>query len=146
MKVLLLSPYSEKLIPVIITNALRGSDLPIYGSGNNVRDWLYVEDHITAIKQVLDRGVIGETYCIGGNNEFSNIQIAKIICEKLDLIRSKNKSYLDQIVFTEDRKGHDFRYAINNNKIKNNLNWEPNESFETGINKTIDWFLEYYKL
>ena len=97
-------------------------------------------------KQVLDRGVIGETYCIGGNNEFSNIQIAKIICEKLDLIRSKNKSYLDQIVFTEDRKGHDFRYAINNNKIKNNLNWEPNESFETGINKTIDWFLEYYKL
>ena len=136
--------FPEKLIPLMIANCIDNKLLPIYGKGDNIRDWLYVTDHCTAIKSVLTKGQIGETYNIGGNNEIKNIDIVTMICRILDQLRPRDNksSYNDLIRFVEDRPGHDFRYAINSSKIKNDLNWKPIESFETGIYKTIKWYLE----
>ncbi|MBJ13450.1 MAG: dTDP-glucose 4,6-dehydratase, partial [Candidatus Marinimicrobia bacterium] len=136
--------FPEKLIPLMIANCIDNKHLPIYGKGDNIRDWLYVTDHCTAIKSVLNKGRIGETYNIGGNNEIKNIDIVTMICKILDQLRPRDNksSYNDLIRFVEDRPGHDFRYAINSSKIKNDLNWKPIESFETGIYKTIEWYLE----
>ena len=136
--------FPEKLIPLLIHNCLNNKKLPIYGKGENVRDWLYVEDHCEAIKEVLVKGLIGETYNIGGNNEKTNIEIVKTVCSTLDEIkpRKNNSSYKELITFVEDRPGHDFRYSLDISKIKKELNWQPQETFESGIRKTILWYLE----
>ena len=136
--------FPEKLIPLLIHNCLNNKKLPIYGKGENVRDWLYVEDHCEAIKEVLVKGSIGETYNIGGNNEKTNIEIVKTVCSTLDEIkpRKNNSSYKELITFVEDRPGHDFRYSLDILKIKKELNWQPQETFESGIRKTILWYLE----
>ncbi len=136
--------FPEKLIPLMIINCLGLKDLPVYGDGQNVRDWLFVDDHCNAIKKIYDSGVIGETYNIGGNNEIKNIDIVNTVCSILDDLKPKEdgKSYSAQIKFVKDRPGHDYRYAINAEKIQKELNWFPYESFETGIKKTIMWYLE----
>ena len=136
--------YPEKLIPLLIHNCLNNKKLPIYGKGKNIRDWLYVEDHCEAIKTVLVNGSIGETYNISGNNEKTNIEIAVTVCSTLDEIkpRKDNSSYKELIEFVEDRPGHDFRYSLDISKIKKELNWQPQETFETGIRKTVKWYLE----
>ena len=137
--------HEEKLIPTIIRKALNGEEIPIYGKGENIRDWLYVADHCKGIDLVYSKGKIGETYNIGGGNERQNLEIAKTICNILDSIIPKNKSYKKQIVFVEDRPGHDFRYAIDASKITNELHWKAEESFKSGIAKTVDWYLNKYK-
>ena len=136
--------FPEKLVPLMIINCLQGNPLPVYGEGENVRDWLFVGDHCDAIHTVLANGEIGETYNIGGNNEIKNIDVVTIICSLLDEIspREDGSSYSDLITFVKDRPGHDFRYAIDAGKIQNDLGWSPNESFETGIRKTIHWYLD----
>ena len=136
--------FPEKLVPLMIINCLQGNPLPVYGKGENVRDWLFVEDHCDAIQTVLAKGEMGETYNIGGNNEIKNIDVVTIICSLLDEIspRENGSSYSDLITFVNDRPGHDFRYAIDAGKIRNDLGWSPNESFETGIRKTIHWYLD----
>ena len=136
--------FPEKLVPLMIINCLQGNPLPVYGKGENVRDWLFVGDHCDAIHTVLANGEIGETYNIGGNNEIKNIDVVTIICSLLDEIspRENGSSYSDLITFVKDRPGHDFRYAIDAGKIQNDLGWSPNESFETGIRKTIHWYLD----
>ncbi len=135
--------FPEKLIPLTILNALKGECLPVYGKGNQIRDWLYVEDHANALKLVLDRGKIGEDYNIGGHNEKRNIEVVETICAKLDTLKpSKEGSYMQKITFVKDRPGHDMRYAIDANKIKNELGWQPQETFESGIEKTILWYLD----
>jgi dTDP-glucose 4,6-dehydratase len=150
--------FPEKLIPLIILNALDRKPLPVYGKGQNIRDWLFVEDHVSALHTVMSKGDIGETYNIGGNNEKTNIEVVNTICEILDELiplklvekkydkKSQNltrsiKSYKDLIIFVEDRPGHDFRYAINASKIKKELNWEPKKTFKSGIKKTIEWYI-----
>ena len=136
--------FPEKLIPLVIHNALSGKPLPIYGDGLQVRDWLYVKDHCLAIMRVLDKGQVGETYNIGGCNEKTNLEVVKTICQSLDQLRPlKDKSYSDQITFVKDRPGHDRRYAIDAKKIITQLGWRPLESFETGIQKTIEWYLAH---
>ena len=136
--------FPEKLVPLMIINCLQGNPLPVYGKGENVRDWLFVGDHCDAIHMVLAKGEMGETYNIGGNNEIKNIDVVTIICSFLDEIspREDGSSYSDLITFVKDRPGHDFRYAIDAGKIQNDLGWSPNESFETGIRKTIHWYLD----
>ncbi len=136
--------YPEKLIPLILQNCLNGKDLPIYGDGSNIRDWLYVTDHCEAIAIVLEKGRIGETYNIGGWNEKKNIEVVEIICKTLDIQRPRTdgKSYLIQKKFVSDRLGHDKRYAINATKIEKEIGWKPKETFETGVAKTIGWYLE----
>ena len=136
--------FPEKLIPLMILNCLEEKSLPVYGKGENVRDWLFVEDHCDAIYSVLSRGELGETYNIGGNNEIQNIDIVKIICEKMDEYspRKQGGNYEELITYVTDRPGHDFRYAIDASKISNELGWQPKENFETGIEKTIRWYLE----
>jgi dTDP-glucose 4,6-dehydratase len=136
--------FPEKLIPLIITNCFDKKPLPVYGTGDNIRDWLFVKDHCDAINIVINQGLIGETYNIGGNNEIENIEIVKTICNLMDKLkpRKNNISYLELITYVEDRPGHDFRYAINANKIKKYLNWEPKETFDVGIKKTINWYLQ----
>jgi dTDP-glucose 4,6-dehydratase len=136
--------FPEKLIPLCILNALNGRPLPIYGDGQQVRDWLYVKDHCLAICTVLERGTLGETYNIGGWNEKANIDVVKKICAILDELRPRNdgKSYDEQITFVKDRPGHDRRYAIDASKIERALGWKPAETFETGIRKTIQWYLD----
>ena len=136
--------FPEKLVPLMIINCLQGNPLPVYGKGENVRDWLFVGDHCDAIHTVLAKGEMGETYNIGGNNEIKNIDVVTIICSLLDEIspRENGSSYSDLITFVKDRPGHDFRYAIDAGKIRNDLGWSPNESFETGIRKTIHWYLD----
>ena len=136
--------FPEKLIPLMIANCIDEKSLPVYGKGLNVRDWLFVEDHCDAIYSVLQNGTVGETYNIGGNNEIRNIDIVRTICTILDELkpRSNGNSYADLITYVTDRPGHDFRYAIDASKIKNELNWEPKETFETGIRKTIQWYLD----
>ncbi|CUH94487.1 dTDP-glucose 4,6-dehydratase [Propionispora sp. 2/2-37] len=135
--------FPEKLIPLMILNALEGKPLPVYGTGRNVRDWLYVEDHCRAILTVLENGVPGEKYNIGGHNEKTNISIVHTLCDILDQKkpRSDGKSYREQIAFVKDRPGHDQRYAIDASKIQRKLGWVPQETFETGIIKTVDWYL-----
>ncbi|NND87651.1 MAG: dTDP-glucose 4,6-dehydratase [Flavobacteriaceae bacterium] len=134
--------HREKLIPTIIRKALSGEPIPIYGDGTNVRDWLYVEDHCKGIELVLNEGRLGETYNIGGRNERKNIYIAETICELLDQLRPSERSYKEQISFVTDRPGHDFRYAIDASKIENELGWKADENFESGIKRTINWYLE----
>ena len=136
--------FPEKLIPLCILNALNGKPLPIYGDGQQIRDWLYVKDHCSAIRTVLEYGTLGETYNIGGWNEKANIDVVKEICSILDEVkpRSDHHSYLEQITFVKDRPGHDRRYAINATKIEKELGWKPLETFETGIRKTVEWYLE----
>ncbi|MBC8308579.1 MAG: GDP-mannose 4,6-dehydratase [Pelagibacterales bacterium] len=136
--------FPEKLIPLMILNCLSEKLLPVYGDGKNVRDWLYVEDHCDAIYAVLQNGKIGDTYNIGGNNEIQNIEIVSTICTIMDELKPRNNGqrYDQLITYVKDRPGHDFRYAIDASKIKNKLNWEPIESFETGIKKTIEWYLK----
>jgi len=136
--------FPEKLIPLCILNALNGKPLPIYGDGQQVRDWLYVKDHCAAIRIVLEKGALGETYNIGGWNEKANIDVVKQICSILDELRPRNdrKSYAEQITFVKDRLGHDRRYAIDASKIEKELGWKPVETFETGIRKTVQWYLD----
>lgn len=136
--------FPEKLIPLMILNALEGKPLPIYGDGLNIRDWLYVEDHCKGIMTSLQKGRLGETYNIGGLNEQTNIAIVDQICELLDEMRPREdqKSYKDQKIFVKDRPGHDRRYAIDCSKIQGELSWQPEESFATGIRKTVSWYLE----
>lgn len=134
--------FPEKLIPLIILNALNSKPLPIYGDGQNIRDWLYVEDHCEAIYLVLQQSSIGETYNIGGNNELTNLAVVEKICALLDELAPKpNFHYSSLITFVKDRPGHDRRYAIDSSKIKKDLGWEPKESFDSGLLKTIQWYL-----
>ena len=138
--------HDEKLIPTIIRKALAGEDIPIYGDGKNVRDWLYVLDHCTGIDAAFSKGEVGETYVIGGDNEHNNISIAKAICTILDQVHPKeNGSYGKQITFVKDRLGHDFRYAIDARKIKTELGWESQFNFEAGLKKTVSWYLSKYQ-
>jgi dTDP-glucose 4,6-dehydratase len=136
--------FPEKLIPLMILNCLSEKNLPVYGKGENVRDWLYVEDHCDAIYTVLSKGELGETYNIGGNNEIKNIEIVKTICHKMDELvpRTGNGKYEDLIAYVADRPGHDFRYAIDTSNILDELGWLPKVSFTSGIDKTIRWYLE----
>ena len=136
--------HDEKLIPTIIRKAISGENIPIYGDGKNIRDWLYVLDHCKGIELVYKKGTTGETYNIGGKNERDNLYIANVICQILDEELPKEKSYKELISFVKDRPGHDFRYAIDASKIETKLGWNAKENFETGIKKTIQWYLEKY--
>ena len=135
--------FPEKLIPLVILNALDAKPLPVYGNGQQIRDWLFVEDHARALYNVVTEGVVGETYNIGGHNEKQNIEVVKTICKILDELKpqSSGQSYESWITFVKDRPGHDLRYAIDAAKIKNELGWSPTETFETGIRKTVEWYL-----
>jgi dTDP-glucose 4,6-dehydratase len=135
--------FPEKLIPLMIVNALAGKPLPVYGDGQQIRDWLYVKDHCSAIRQVLARGRLGEVYNVGGWNEKPNLDIVHTLCQLLDELRPKadGNSYQSQIAYVTDRPGHDRRYAIDASKIERELGWRPSETFETGIRKTVDWYL-----
>ena len=136
--------FPEKLIPLVILNALNGKPLPIYGDGQQVRDWLYVKDHCSAIRRVLEAGRLGETYNVGGWNEKANLEVVKTICSILDGLRPKpSGQYADQITFVTDRPGHDRRYAIDASKLERELGWKPAETFESGIAKTVQWYLEH---
>jgi len=136
--------FPEKLIPLMIVNALAGKPLPVYGDGMQVRDWLYVKDHCSAIRRVLEGGRLGETYNVGGWNEKPNIEIVKTVCALLDELRPRadGQSYATQITYVKDRPGHDRRYAIDARKLQKELGWKPAETFETGIRKTVAWYLE----
>lgn len=135
--------FPEKLLPVMIIKCLREEPLPVYGEGLNVRDWLYVEDHVSALTVVLDTGIPGETYNIGGNSERTNIDIVKAICSIMDEFRPrKSGNYADLITYVKDRPGHDFRYAIDSSKIKNELNWQPQHPLETCLKQTVQWYLD----
>ena len=138
--------FPEKLIPLIILNALEGKDLPIYGNGKQIRDWLYVDDHARALLHVASYGEVGETYNIGGHNEIKNIDVVKTVCSILDELSPSKIDDIDKyeqlIVYVTDRAGHDIRYAIDATKIANELSWTPEETFATGIRKTVEWYLE----
>jgi dTDP-glucose 4,6-dehydratase len=136
--------FPEKLIPLVIHNALAGKPLPIYGDGQQIRDWLYVKDHCSAIRCVLEAGKLGETYNIGGWNEKANLEVVRTLCSILDELspRTDGKPYVDQITYVKDRPGHDRRYAIDATKIERELGWKPAETFETGIRKTVQWYLD----
>ena len=134
--------FPEKLIPLVILNAIEGKDLPIYGKGDQIRDWLYVEDHARALYKVVTEGSVGETYNIGGHNEKQNLEVVQTICSILDELIPKETKYSDQIIFVTDRAGHDRRYAIDATKMKTDLNWTPVETFKTGLRKTIQWYLD----
>ncbi|RZD21685.1 dTDP-glucose 4,6-dehydratase [Pseudoalteromonas sp. MEBiC 03485] len=134
--------FPEKLIPLVILNALDGKELPIYGKGDQIRDWLYVEDHARALYKVVTKGVVGETYNIGGHNEKQNIEVIKTICSILDELVPKQAKYSEQITFVSDRPGHDRRYAIDSSKMQAELDWVPEETFETGLRKTVQWYIE----
>lgn len=136
--------FPEKLIPLVILNALEGRPLPVYGNGQQIRDWLYVEDHARALYRVATQGLVGETYNIGGWNEKQNIEVVKTICQILDELKPQlnGQSYESLITFVKDRPGHDLRYAIDASKIERELRWKPQESFETGIRKTVQWYLD----
>lgn len=136
--------FPEKLIPLMIHHAVTGKALPIYGDGKNIRDWLYVSDHCSAIRRVLEAGRLGETYNVGGNAEKNNLDVVHTLCDILDEERPRadGKSYREQITYVKDRPGHDRRYAIDARKLKNELGWEPAETFSTGIRQTVRWYLE----
>ncbi|MDG1950011.1 MAG: dTDP-glucose 4,6-dehydratase [bacterium] len=133
----------EKLIPTVINAILNNRPIPVYGKGENVRDWLHVDDHCAAIDKILHEGVIGETYCVGGDNELQNIEIVNMICELMDEKRGGDAKSL--ISFVEDRKGHDFRYAINCEKLKTKLSWTQNVDFKRGLSETIDWYIKKHE-
>jgi dTDP-glucose 4,6-dehydratase len=136
--------FPEKLIPLMILKCLSGEKLPVYGRGDNVRDWLYVDDHVRALTAVFERGQVGESYMVGGRSERTNLAVVETICDTLDTIRPRadGQSYRSQISFVADRPGHDFRYAIDASKLERELGWRPAESFESGIAKTIRWYLD----
>jgi len=136
--------FPEKLIPVVILNALQRKAIPVYGKGENIRDWLYVEDHVRALVLVLEKGMVGETYNIGSRNELKNLDLVKLICQIIDEFTPKEniKSHVELIKFVTDRPGHDLRYAIDPTKLEQELNWKPSVSFETGLRKTVKWYLE----
>jgi len=140
--------FPEKLVPLMILNALEGKPLPVYGDGQNVRDWLFVEDHALALQLVLERGTPGETYCIGGENERTNLQVVEAICDACDFLLKRSSSgpssrpCRDLIRFVSDRPGHDFRYAMDASKIREELGWQPQRDFETGISQTVQWYTE----
>tara|TARA_R110001583_G_scaffold25592_3_gene92369 strand:- start:414 stop:1493 length:1080 start_codon:yes stop_codon:yes gene_type:complete len=133
--------FPEKLIPLVILNALEGKPLPIYGKGDQIRDWLYVEDHARALYKVVTEGTVGETYNIGGHNEKQNLEVVQTICSILDSLVPKDSLYAEQIIYVTDRPGHDRRYAIDASKMSHELNWTPVETFETGLRKTVEWYL-----
>jgi len=139
--------FPEKLVPTVILKCLRGEPIPVYGRGENIRDWLYVRDHARALLTVLERGQPGETYNIGGNNEQRNIDLVRMLCRILDGLqpRSNGRSYADLITFVEDRPGHDLRYAIDASKIKRELGWTPQQDHESGFRKTVQWYLDNRK-
>ncbi|MDP2573115.1 dTDP-glucose 4,6-dehydratase [Vibrio penaeicida] len=134
--------FPEKLIPLVILNALEGKDLPIYGAGDQIRDWLFVEDHARALYKVVTKGQVGETYNIGGHNEKKNLEVVETICSILDSLVPKESSYSEQITYVQDRPGHDRRYAIDSSKMQKELGWTPIETFETGLRKTVQWYLD----
>ncbi|MDR3439720.1 dTDP-glucose 4,6-dehydratase [Telmatospirillum sp.] len=135
--------FPEKLIPLIIIRGLSGERLPVYGNGSNVRDWLYVEDHARALRLVLDRGTVGDSYNIGGNNERSNLQVVETVCDLLDELAPRPEGPRRQLIsFVADRPGHDQRYAIDATKIRRTLGWQPKETFESGLRKTVAWYLD----
>jgi dTDP-glucose 4,6-dehydratase len=135
--------FPEKLIPLMILNALAGKPLPIYGKGENIRDWLYVDDHARALRAVFERGQAGETYCVGGNAERTNMQVVDALCTLLDELspRSDGQTYASQKTFVADRPGHDLRYAIDADKLRRDLGWQPTETFDSGLRKTVQWYL-----
>lgn len=133
--------FPEKLIPVVIINAISGKDIPVYGEGLNIRDWLYVEDHAEALLQVLDQGSNARTYNIGGENEARNIDLVTLICSILDNLKPKSQPYADQITYVQDRPGHDLRYAIDPKRIRDELGWRPSLTLEEGMRKTVQWYL-----
>jgi dTDP-glucose 4,6-dehydratase len=133
--------FPEKLIPLIILNALAKKPLPVYGKGDQIRDWLYVEDHARALYKVVTEAEVGTTYNIGGHNEKQNLEVVQTVCMLLDELRPTDGNYADLITFVDDRPGHDRRYAIDSSKIQKELGWKPHESFESGIRKTIEWYL-----
>jgi dTDP-glucose 4,6-dehydratase len=137
--------YPEKLIPVVILKAVDGEPIPVYGTGENVRDWLYVDDHVRALVDVLRGGRVGETYVVGGREEKQNIEVVHAICDALSGLRPRQDGagYRDQITFVEDRPGHDWRYAIDPSKIEHEVDWKPQETFDTGIRKTVEWYLDH---
>ena len=137
--------HKEKLIPTIINACLTQTDIPVYGDGSNIRDWLYVTDHCLGIDSVIRQGELGGSYNIGGNNEYSNLNIVKEICRIFDEIKPQNKPHEQLIKYVTDRPGHDWRYAIDNKKIKKELNWQPQETFASGIRKTIEFYLREWK-
>lgn len=138
--------YPEKLIPVVILNAIAGKPLPVYGNGQQIRDWLYVDDHARALLTVIEKGEMGETYNIGGHNEKANLEVVQTICQILEELRPEKPAglarYSDLITFVTDRPGHDLRYAIDASKIARELSWKPDETFETGLKKTVQWYLD----
>jgi len=137
--------FPEKLIPVVINNALEGKKIPIYGNGQQIRDWLYVDDHVRALLEIELYGEVGQTYNIGGNSELTNLDLVKQVCLSLDKLRPNTISlatYFDLVEFVQDRSGHDFRYAIDNTKILKELNWRPKETISSGIHKTVSWYLK----
>ncbi|EOC1289931.1 dTDP-glucose 4,6-dehydratase [Cronobacter muytjensii] len=134
--------FPEKLIPLVILNALEGKPLPVYGKGDQIRDWLYVEDHARALYTVVTQGQVGQTYNIGGHNEKKNLDVVLTICDLLDEIKPKATPYREQITYVADRPGHDRRYAIDADKISRELGWQPQETFESGIRKTVQWYLD----
>ncbi len=134
--------FPEKLIPVVILNALAGKDIPVYGAGENVRDWLFVEDHADALLRVLSHGTVGRSYNIGGENEVKNIDLVKMICAILDRLRPTDRPYCSQIRFVTDRPGHDLRYAIDPSRMRDELNWRPSVTLQQGLEKTVQWYLD----
>jgi len=136
--------FPEKLIPVVILKAIKGEPIPVYGKGENIRDWLYVQDHVQALMTVLEKGKIGETYNVGGNTEQNNLQLVQKICAILNQIKPDSKigDYTDLITFVQDRPGHDLRYAIDSSKIQNELGWKPKMNLETGLMETVSWYLD----
>jgi dTDP-glucose 4,6-dehydratase len=136
--------FPEKLIPLVINNAMEQKPLPVYGRGENVRDWLYVDDHARGILLAFEKGRVGENYCIGGHNERTNLEVVQAICKILDELkpRSDGKSYAQQITYVTDRAGHDYRYAMDPTKIQSELGWKPEDTFDTGIRKTVQWYLD----
>ena len=141
-------PVPEKLIPVVILKALNGDPIPVYGKGENIRDWLYVGDHADALYTVISKGTIGETYNIGGYNERTNLELVNLLCELLDEFqpRPDGKPYADQITFVTDRPGHDLRYAIDASKIKRELGWTPKQDHKSGFRKTVKWYLDNHRV
>ncbi len=135
--------FPEKLIPLMILNALEGKSLPVYGTGSNVRDWLYVDDHARALCLVLEEGQVGETYNIGGHNEKTNLEVVQALCRILDELRPTTSPYNQLITFVTDRPGHDMRYAIDASKIQHTLGWQPQETFDSGLRKTVQWYLDH---
>ncbi len=132
--------HAEKFIPTVIRSCLNWQSIPIYGNGKNIRDWLYVDDHCEAIMKIIQNGMVGNSYNIGGNNEWENLELAKYICKQFDTLQPREKSYESLLEFVTDRPGHDFRYAIDSTKIKNELNWQPSETLESGLLKTISFY------